>query len=89
MPKRKGEVKPDSAPHAPRYRYDCGRCKFSWCCGTTCACNLKKKDHPEPPNTRKLQVAQDLWDWRNGRDPKINDHPRPASLQGVAATWDR
>jgi len=24
--------------HAPRWSYDCKRCKFSWCCGATCAC---------------------------------------------------
>ena len=22
----------------PRWKYDCGHCKFSWCCGPQCAC---------------------------------------------------
>lgn len=88
MPKRKGERKPDDAPHAPRYRFDCGRCKFSWCCGTTCHCNLKKKDHAEPPDKRKLQVAQDRWDWRDGREPKINWGNRPTSGK-IPKNWDQ
>lgn len=34
--------------HEPRWRFDCSRCKFSWCCGPRCACNVRK-DVPPPP----------------------------------------
>lgn len=44
--------------HDPRHVFDCGRCKFSWCCGPTCACILKKKDLMPPPSERILEVAQ-------------------------------
>jgi hypothetical protein len=27
--------------HNPRYPHDCSRCKFSWNCGPSCACELQ------------------------------------------------
>lgn len=33
--------------HNPKYRFDCENCKFNWCCGPTCTCNLNNV--PEPP----------------------------------------
>jgi hypothetical protein len=32
----------------PRWEYDCGHCKFHWCCGPTCACSSwRRKPNPE------------------------------------------
>lgn len=46
--------------HAPRYHYDCGRCKFSWCCGPTCKCGPLHDQTgnllPEPPRKRQDEV---------------------------------
>lgn len=43
--------------HAPRYQYDCDRCKFSWCCGPTCVCVLASRTNlPEPPRERQDEV---------------------------------
>ncbi len=44
----------------PRYKYDCGNCKFNWCCGYTCACILK--DLPDPPDwlQKNLKTIHDL-----------------------------
>ena len=39
--------------HDPKHRYDCGPCKFSWCCGLTCGCNLSKAEYPPPPDEVK------------------------------------
>ena len=39
--------------HAPRWQYDCARCKFAWCCGPQCACHIKGK----MPEARKKEVA--------------------------------
>jgi hypothetical protein len=47
-------MKPKHAAHAPRHRYDCGRCKFSWNCGLSCGCVLLKKDYDAPPEEVKL-----------------------------------
>ena len=33
--------------HNPQYKYDCGNCKFNWCCGYTCSCLFH--DLPAPP----------------------------------------
>jgi hypothetical protein len=40
--------------HNPKHRYDCGNCKFNWCCGYTCACALKEV--PEEPQWLKKQL---------------------------------
>jgi hypothetical protein len=29
--------------HKPRWPFDCTRCKFSWCCGPTCACGVAQE----------------------------------------------
>jgi hypothetical protein len=44
--------------HSPRFQYDCGRCKFNWNCGPTCACALLLggRKWPEPPEDRKKEV---------------------------------
>ena len=42
--------------HAPRYQYDCERCKFSWCCGPTCVCGLRGDGLGDPPRARRNEV---------------------------------
>lgn len=43
--------------HAPRWYYDCDRCKFNWCCGPVCACVLRQRgDLGEPPRNRQREV---------------------------------
>lgn len=45
--------------HKPRHRYDCERCKFSWCCGPTCACVLTRDNNiPQAPEERLIEVAR-------------------------------
>ena len=46
--------------HNPQYKYDCDNCKFNWCCGYVCACNLRQL--PEPPEhvVQKVKEAQDV-----------------------------
>ena len=41
--------------HCPRWRYDCGRCKFSWNCGPLCACALGNPFSlaPTPPKRQR------------------------------------
>jgi hypothetical protein len=55
MPRSDAEM---SAPkvHAPRWQYDCDRCKYSWCCGPTCSCSLKLQGHGDPPRERQDEV---------------------------------
>ncbi len=48
-----------SNKHQPRYQYDCGRCKFSWCCGFKCWC-IYKHTLPDPPRTIKKAVDREL-----------------------------
>lgn len=38
--------------HHPRWKYDCERCKFAWCCGPQCACHLEGK----MPKKRREEV---------------------------------
>ena len=47
--------------HAPRYKRDCARCKFSWCCGELCACHISGK--PPTPKTRReeVEMLQETW----------------------------
>lgn len=57
----------NSAIHAPRYLYDCERCKFSWNCGYTCACVmeralLKGKKLPHPPKKIREKVDKALME---------------------------
>ena len=45
--------------HKPRYQYDCKNCKFSWCCGPECSCNLfhyARDRYPDPPRKRQDEV---------------------------------
>ena len=55
------------AEHAPRYIYDCKRCKFAWNCGPVCSCGIRRDGLPRPPRKRALQVAQGLVRWRASR----------------------
>ena len=43
--------------HNPKHQFDCGNCKFNWCCGPCCYCNLKKS-HPPAPDERIDEVAK-------------------------------
>lgn len=38
----------ETRTHNPQHRYDCGRCKYSWCCGLLCACSLRSLGPPPP-----------------------------------------
>ena len=40
--------------HAPRWQYDCARCKFAWCCGPQCACHIQGK----MPKERRAEVER-------------------------------
>jgi hypothetical protein len=44
--------------HNPRYRYDCENCKFSWCCGYSCACGLY--GYPDPPKEILNKVIKEV-----------------------------
>jgi hypothetical protein len=47
--------------HKPRWQYDCGNCKFSWCCGPTCSCQLYRNGrYPEPSRERQDEVDEKL-----------------------------
>ncbi len=58
--------------HAPRFIYDCERCKFNWCCGYCCSCvlvqKLKLKDPPE-----KIQYAVNLALLKDGYTTQFKD----------------
>ena len=32
---------------SPRWEFDCGHCRFSWCCGPVCACLGSAKPNPK------------------------------------------
>jgi hypothetical protein len=49
--------KSKNQPHDPQHSYDCGRCKFSWCCGYTCACHYKYR-LPAPPDSIKRLIEK-------------------------------
>ena len=51
----------DCKEHAPRHRFDCGRCKFSWSCGLLCACALRQ---PDPPPALAAERERQLTAWR-------------------------
>lgn len=53
----------------PRFYYDCGHCKFNWCCGELCACHSGL-----PPAPKDRQKAVDKWQriWRKqGSSPAL------------------
>jgi len=41
---------------SPAHLHDCEHCKFSWCCGYTCACVFVFAPIPEPPEDIKAKV---------------------------------
>ena len=49
--------------HAPRWQYDCERCKFAWCCGPQCACHIKGK----MPKKRKRETDRAARMYQNRR----------------------
>lgn len=49
------------AEHAPRYKYDCDRCKFNWNCGILCDCVLKGAQDPPLERARKVAAVQGRW----------------------------
>ena len=55
--------------HHPRWQFDCGRCKFAWCCGPTCMCGLRAPlEVLEPtPKWRMDEVKLALKIWRKHR----------------------
>jgi len=44
--------------HNPRYKYDCGRCKFSWNCGELCSCVLYEMGDPPPKRKEEVLLAR-------------------------------
>jgi hypothetical protein len=56
----------DVAGPLPHYEYDCGHCRFSWCCGPLCACAMAHKV-PKAPLKRRRQVQQAQYRWRKAK----------------------
>ena len=56
----------------PRYYYDCGHCKFNWCCGELCAC--LPYGLPKAPAYRNRQVAALQAFWRKHHGTKKYKH---------------
>jgi hypothetical protein len=63
----------------PRYQYDCGHCKFNWCCGELCACIATL---PKSPQFRARSVARLQAHWRRHEDEHSHDHFRRLALAG-------
>jgi len=56
---------------SPRHLYDCGHCRFAWCCGPLCACMPGLKT--PAPKQRAAYVKRLLTNWNRcktkvGRD---------------------
>jgi hypothetical protein len=47
--------------HNPRWKYDCERCKFHWCCGPTCYCGLRDLPRTPPERMREVRNAERRW----------------------------
>ena len=47
---------------SPRHLYDCGHCRFAWCCGPLCACFPKIAIKPAPKQ-RAEYVRRLLVNW--------------------------
>jgi hypothetical protein len=58
------------ANRLPLYAYDCGKCRFNWCCGPLCAClpNL-----PATPPERVKEVMRLQAEWRKSRGIEDED----------------
>jgi len=56
------ELEITSEKHNPKYKYDCGNCKFNWNCGLTCSCVLKDVPEPPPWLVKQLGSIQKLID---------------------------
>ena len=41
---------------SPAHLHDCEHCRFSWCCGYTCACVFVVRPIPDPPEDIKAKV---------------------------------
>jgi hypothetical protein len=69
-------------PHTPRFLYDCGNCKFSWCCGYGCVCALRGMSVVlrETPMEVKRKVFRELV--------RIN-WPHRISWRDVSYSWRR
>lgn len=50
----------------PRHLYDCGHCKFNWCCGPLCAC-FPGKQLPPAPYALGVAVERLQNTWRRSR----------------------
>jgi hypothetical protein len=66
----------DGNEHNPQYAYDCGNCKFSWCCGFTCGCIAQRGGKlPDPPIKVQLSVNGELM--KHGFYPQFSTVRRP------------
>lgn len=76
----------NSIEHAPRYKYDCAHCKFSWCCGYLCACALTLGGDSILPPSKKLEgMVNRLQDeWRSTLSQHSRDYfgTRVARISG-------
>lgn len=52
--------------HDPRWQYDCARCRFAWCCGPQCACNLSEAP-AAPPKERAKEVRKAIAIWKSSK----------------------
>jgi hypothetical protein len=57
---------PEGQGLTPRYQYECGHCRFNWCCGPTCWCLFRGK-LPEPPVERAREVERTQREWEEER----------------------
>jgi len=64
--------------HEPRWQYDCINCKFNWCCGYLCYCNLMHT-HKEPPMVIQELVDEELK--ANGYEPQF----KPCDKRNIKA----
>ena len=59
--------------HNPQYQYDCPNCKFSWCCGRSCDCSLRRDNLPLPPKNIQNIVIRNIM--------KLNPHSSRESVR--------
>ena len=53
--------------HEPRHEYDCSRCKYGWCCGLLCSCELHRFGAPKAPRVVADAVEWFQEKWRKGK----------------------
>ena len=59
--------------HAPRWKYDCERCKFAWCCAPQCMCSPLIKGKMPKKRRAEVKRAEEMYQ-RRGKMPR---KPKP------------